>query len=242
MAVAASTSQLARNVPHPLLIAGAVAFAIAVLYARSRTALENPQFFAEDGTMLFAQQKLYGWQAIFIQWANHIYVLTRLVAAFADPFPSIYAPAIYAWASVALIGWAALTIAVSEVRFAWLYGALLTLPPHSGDCFATLVNVHWVMACALPFVAATPTPESCLVRANQLVFLGLMSFTGPISFLLSFVLLYRLWVWDRGSHAIALAGLCCTGAAIQIAIALHVRFEFAALGEPDPFHLMHVLF
>ena len=70
---------------------------ICVLFVLRRPdSLTNPQFWAEDGLLLFQGQLLHsslGW--IFVPYKGYLIVNTKLIAAIAALFPIVYAPLLY---------------------------------------------------------------------------------------------------------------------------------------------------
>src|SRR6476659_827700 len=76
----------------PALFLSALVFAFAVL-SRRPDALLNPQFFAEDGNVWFAEAYNFGWlKALFITHTGYFQTLPRLGAALAFAVPLAHAP------------------------------------------------------------------------------------------------------------------------------------------------------
>jgi hypothetical protein len=192
---------------------------LATLFWRASDALLTPQFWAEDGAIFFQQDRLHGVMAIFIPYAGYLHFLPRFVAWAAHPFGAPAAPALYVATAVAVTLWSAVTIATTEIVYAWLLGAALLLVPHDGEIFATLANAQWLMAPALALALATPAPRSRLTRSNQMLFVGVAAFTGPFAIMAVPLALWRL-VADARQYAKILAALVLIAATLQGATTL----------------------
>lgn len=224
-----------------LTVALVTSFSMLILFFRAEHAFTNPQFYAEDGFAFFSQQKLFGASAILLEGAGYLHIIPRLVAFFASPLPSEYAPAIYVYSSLMLVGWTAATIATCNIRLSWLYGCLLVLAPHTGECFGNITNLQWIMSVALPFIATSDAPASRTGRINQIIFVALMSLTGPFVTFAAPLFLWRART-DRSASASILAALCVMGACVQIAIAIYAQYSFPPEGPLDTPYLLYAIF
>jgi hypothetical protein len=112
----------------------------------------------------------------------------------------------------------------------------LFLVPHSGECFSTLTNVHWILHIALGFVLLTPSPVSRAVRFNQIALVLITALSGPGIIILSPIALWRAYE-HRDIHSRALAGIATVGAAVQTTISILNPFSWGGIGG-QPFNLM----
>ena len=91
-----------------------------------------------------------------------------------------------------MTGWTAATIAglaLPQPLAASLgVAALLAVP--GGETLTNPTNVQWIMAPALPLIAAAASPAGRLARANQLAFVALSGLSGPFS-----ILMIPIWLW-----------------------------------------------
>ena len=165
-----------------------VIFALFVL--RRPDSLANPQFWAEDGVLLFQGQLLRGSLAwIFEPYKGYLIVNTKLIAAFATLFPVIYAPLIYNVAAILIA-----SIACSLFAMPWdrhlvrsdllrtvvclgVAGALYTESLVDNAC-----NSQWYLALIgfLILFRASPPKEA---RWKALIFgvvAGLVALTNPV--------------------------------------------------------------
>src|SRR5262245_42079804 len=77
----------------------------ALFVLRRPDALLNPQFWAEDGNVLFQNQLIHGGWSLAIQPYRGYFILdSRLAAAFATLFPIGWAPLIYNLFSIVIEG------------------------------------------------------------------------------------------------------------------------------------------
>ena len=217
----------------------AVAATFTLLLVRAPQTFFAPQLWAEDGTVFLVQEKLYGIQSFLIPYAGYFQLYSRLTAFLVAPFGAIYAPDLYAAGAVMATLWSAATIASVRAPFAWLFGALLMIPPHSGEIFGDLTNAQWMMAPALAFALATPAPDRQPERNNQLVFVAIAGLNGPFS-ILAIPLCLRRLAKSRQQFDWRLCGICLTAAAVQGA-AMLLASPGTTPGHSAPFAMALVI-
>jgi hypothetical protein len=166
---------------------------VALLFARAPDAFHAPQFWAEDAVVFWLQQYEHGFLASLLRpSAGYLHVMPRLIAALADWPPYQMHPAAFVAGAAIVTGWTAATIAglaVPQPLAASLgVAALLAVP--GGETLTNPTNVQWIMAPALPLIAATPSPAGRLAWANQLAFVALSGLSGPFS-----ILMIPIWLW-----------------------------------------------
>jgi hypothetical protein len=218
----------------------AAVVALALLMVRAPQAFLEPQFWAEDGAVFFVEQKLYGIETLFMPYAGYFVLFPRIIAFLLFPFSALYAPALYAAGTALATVWSIATIASARAPYAWLLGALLMVTPHSGENFAVLANVQWIMAPALAFILATPPPMTRMRRTNQLLFVAIAGLTGPFSVLALPLCLIRL-CRHRETFDWAIATVCIATAILQCG-ALLLTPHISAAGEVAPISTALVLF
>lgn len=199
--------------------------ALALLYLRAPDAFTNPQFWAEDGPLLWQQQATMGWRSLFEPYAGYLLFAPRLIALGASFFDPARAPALFAGGAILITAWSAATAAtcVRDWRAAALLGAGLILTPHAfGEIYARANMIQWMMAPTLALILVSPQRDR-----NKFAFAIVASFTGPYSLFLAPVAAYQFY---RGPHPSA--AVCLIGALATI-IALAAGFGgFNALGAP----------
>jgi len=172
--------------PVPWLVAAAV-FIIVCL--RSHAVFLSPHFWAEDGAVFWVGTYESGLGSWFEPYAGYLHLAPRIFAWLAFQLP-------YLWHPVAFALGGALATSLPDWRLGAALGiALVLVRQDIGEIFLTLTNAQWIMACALPILVVSPVPERRAWRANQLVFLGITTLTGPFG-----AMLIPLWI----------AGLYCT--------------------------------
>lgn len=176
-------------------VAGFVA--VLLLWARAPDAFSSPQFFAEDLAVFWSQWRDLGLASIWTPYGGYLHVAPRLGAAAASWLPFKLQPTAYLAVSVMVTGWTAMTIASARLPrgLGFALAMALSLVPHDGEIWASLVNMQWIMACALPLIAMTETPRTPAARMNFLAFTAVASGTGPFS-----ALAIPLWIF-RGIAA-----------------------------------------
>ena len=183
---------------------------VALVFARAPDALRAPQFWAEDAVVFWVQQYEQGFPGSLLRpSAGYLHVVPRLIAALADFLPYQMHPAAFVAGAAIVTGWTAATIAglaLPQPLAASLGVAALLVVP-GGETLANPTNVQWIMAPALPLIAAAASPAGGLARANQFAFVALSGLSGPFS-----ILMIPIWLWRvlsgarRDTSALVLAG------------------------------------
>ena len=185
-----------------------------ILFFRRPDMLIHPQFWAEDGAIFFRQNYEHGLGALFIPYAKYIHLIPRLVAYLASFFPVAAAPALYAYATLAMtLGVGAKLL---SPRLALPYKPLLVvavaLVPTGGEVILNLTNIHWYTALLLIALVLQKPPTTRWQLASDFFLLLLAGLTGP--FIIAFAPLFLLrWLkrWDNYSSYLACGALLLTG-------------------------------
>jgi hypothetical protein len=191
-------------------VVGPVLLVAGIIVARNPPALFRAEFWAEDATEFFFTAMGRGAASIALPVYGYQFLLSRIVAYLATLAPVLYAPYVYAWASLLLN---AVSIAyITRPGFAWiaprlyqrlLLAAALAIGPGTSEAFLNLANLPNVVALLgllllieRPFALDPP-------RAIALLVLTLSS--GQMVLWLP-VVVYLAWVQRSRAHAlIALA-------------------------------------
>src|ERR1019366_3849487 len=102
-----------------------------LLAFRAPDAFLTPQFWAEDGSLLWLDAYRDGVHAIFKPYAGYLILAPRLIAQIASWFNPAAAPSIYLYAAVLLTAWSAATVA-AVMPNPWMglcFAVALLLPP-----------------------------------------------------------------------------------------------------------------
>jgi hypothetical protein len=209
-----------------------------LLRIRVPDAFRNPQFWAEDGGIFFQQNYIEGPRALLMPYYDYLHFVPRLVAWLATPFGAVPAPMLYLAAATILSMWAAFTAATANIRHAWALGAAMLLVPHTGEAFATITGVQWLLAPVMALALATPTPEQRWARVNQFIYVCLAAPTGPFSVFAIPLALWRLYR-DRSLYGRSLSLIVLASAAAQIVVAsLSFKLGSAQGGNAFPLALL----
>jgi hypothetical protein len=197
---------------------------IAVLFARAPDALRAPQFWAEDAVIFWSQQYERGFLAALLQpSAGYLHIMPRLIAAVADWPPYPMHPAAFVAGAAVVTGWTAATIAglPLPLPLAASLGVTAVLAATASETLANPTNAQWIMASAMPLIAAATPPAGRLARANQVAFVALSGLSGPFS-----ILMIPIWLWRvlsrarRDGLALVLAATTVLAGAAQAVIIL----------------------
>jgi hypothetical protein len=212
-------------------------FLCALFILRKPDSLLNPQFWAEDGNLLFYDSIVEGGLAPVLHgYRGYLIVNSRLVAAFAVLFPAVYAPLIYNLAAIAISALACSLFAlpwyrhlvhsdiIRAVTCVAAAGALST-----GSLVGNLSNSQWYLALAavVLLMRTSALPERIPLWQTSLCALVslLAALTNPVLVVITPICLWYLV--RRRNRAIAAAIL--VGVAVQV-----VSFALGSGGGSPP--------
>jgi hypothetical protein len=179
---------------------------LVLISAKSPDALLKPQFWAEDGTVFYAQQFGHAWPPLFVPYAGYLHFIPRLIAWAASGVEPARVPLVYNLSAIVI---QALCIAYAVTRMSPWFGGLIALlafflTPTVGDIFGTITNIQWIAQFALIFGLL----GSGLDRPYRLgdglaaALILVASLTGPFSVINAFflILLWLAWLAGRRLH------------------------------------------
>jgi hypothetical protein len=202
-----------------LWLAGALIAAVAGIISRRPDAVFHAQFFAEDGTVWFADAYNHGWwRVLFEPYQGYISILPRLAGSVALLFPVVYAPLVENLIAIAIQALPVLILLSSRsqrfgpLRYRASLAVIYLILPNTREMMGIVTTSQWILGlCALLlFLAFAPT--SAWTRLWQAAFLLLCSLSGPFCLFLFpiSVVLLRGWRgkdrWYRIMTAIFLLG------------------------------------
>ncbi len=176
-----------------------IIIAVLILIVRKSDSLSNPQLWAEDGTIFFAQQYEYGTASIFTAYAGYLHIVPRLIAAFTDLFFSYAnAPAVYNYTSLII------TIIVIANCFSprlqlpfkpLLALSVVVVPQALNEVFLNIANLQWILCILLILTLLKDVPNikygnytlQVLTDFLVIIFTGL---TGPF-----LIIMFPFFVW-----------------------------------------------
>lgn len=193
-----------------------VAGCAVILFARRPDMVLNPQFWAEDGPVFFAQARAHGAAALLEPSAGYYHTVLRGVAWIAGHFDPLLAPALFVAAAAFLTLYvAALT---QSPRFALPssagYALAIVLVPDAREVLLNLTNLQWILAVGLLAVLLSRDAETGWQRAHDFAAVTALSLTGPFS-----VAFLPLFAWRalrrRTRFSVLLAAVAAAAAVVQ---------------------------
>lgn len=192
---------------------------------RRPDALLNPQFWAEDGKLLFQSQLIHGGLALAIQPYRGYFIMgTRLAAAFAGCFPIKFAPLIYNLAAIVIEGlacslfslpWYAFLVRSRVLRTAVCIAAAGAL--YTESLVNNLCNTQWYLAvaCLLLLFRQPPRQERFGAWLTSLCVLvaALGALTNPVLVVTMPICIWQIFI-RRRNRAVTIAILA--GIAAQV--------------------------
>ncbi|MFZ0927005.1 MAG: hypothetical protein WAN11_00280 [Syntrophobacteraceae bacterium] len=176
-----------------------LAMAAIIIFIRKPDAFTNPQFFAEDGKIVFLQQFKQGFTAIFNVYAGYLLLVSRIVGLLSDLFfPYSAAPYVYNYSCFIIT---MLVIAnIYSRRFdyepKWLLALSIVMVPHFGyEVGVCNVNLQWVLCILLVtnYLKEQPSERYGNVTfqvTSDVIQMVLVGLTGPF---IIFMLPLYLW-------------------------------------------------
>jgi hypothetical protein len=218
-------------------IPSVLVIATVVLLVRKPDALLHPQFWAEDGTVFFLENYLYGATAIMLPYAGYLHMVPRLTAAAAAALaPPSAAPLIYN--VCALVVTLVVVGSVFSKRLRMDYKPLVALavvlvPMYQGEVFLTITNAQWILAALLVVVLMKDTPDTTHGGAGVQTALDVLAIivcglTGPFIVFLAPLFAFR-WFRDRTWPRTLLTLAVVAVAAIQVMFLLNSSEAASAL-------------
>lgn len=170
----------------------AVFFAAAlIMLSRQPDSVVNPQFWAEDGHIWFAQAYNSGWlKSLVTPYGGYLVITPRLVAGFVLLFPIHLAPLLMNLWGLAfqvlpisfLLSSRPATLASLHTRALW--AAIYILLPNTPEVHINLTNSQWHLALLACLIVLSEPPSTHIGRACDTVLLTVSGLTGPFCVLL----------------------------------------------------------
>jgi hypothetical protein len=187
-------------------------------------AILNPQFWAEDGRVFYAEAHNFGgWSVLFHPYGGYLNLVPRLAAAMVQIFPLVAAPLLF---NLVAIFFQVLPInfflssrfaSLASLRTRLLLSFLYLALPNDSELDANLTSIQWHLALLLCLVFMASPARSMWWRCFDLMVVVLGSLTGPFAILLLPLAGAAWWVWERRDRwTFALLAALATGALIQL--------------------------
>src|SRR5262249_21512428 len=182
-----------------------VAVAIAVLLVLRRTdGISNPQFWAEDGSVFFQENLTLGCRhALHTFFRGFPYIVQKVVACAATPFPIARVPLVYsvvayivAAASIASFSLPAFRHVICNDGLRVLFCVAIAALPQATELVGSVTNASWYLGIWLMLLPLMRLPRS-LIGLTMLAAAALIAtFSVPLS-----VLTAPVWL-ARALHAV----------------------------------------
>ena len=195
-----------------------------LLLSRDPAILADAQFWAEDGTVWFAQAHSLGLAALLRPESTYLQTVARLVAWAAVKLPLRWSPTAYAAAAFAIQLLVPLFFVSDRCAALWpkraerfAFGCLLMVLPNTTEVYVNLTNSQWHLA-LLAFLILQAAPAASIggFWFDSLA-LALSAFSGPFSILLLPSAAIALWGTPTRAQLVRTV-LLGAGALVQLAV------------------------
>jgi hypothetical protein len=203
------------------------ALTLLALFSRCPYLLTHTQFYAEDGTVWYAQAYNSGWlHSLTLPGAGYLNTLQRLVAGPSLFLPLRHVPFFMTFCGLLIHGLPVAILLSSRCR-RWaplslrlLFAALYIAIPNAREIYIVLTNAQWHLAVALLLLAFSTPPESIWAKLFDTTIFLISGFSGPFSLPLWPLLLF-FWWRRRQSWSLVQLGVMSVGSLVQALVILH---------------------
>lgn len=200
---------------------------MAVVVMRRPDAILDPQFWAEDGKIWFANaHNLGALHSLLLPQNGYLQTLSRLVAAVAVHLPMQWAPLVFNLVAIAvqvlpvlLLNSARGRALVPSLAARLVLGLLYIAQPYTAEVHANLTNAQWHLAVSAALVCCFDGWKAGRQAVFDVVLLALSCLSGPFC-----ILLLPCVAWlayrRRDRRTTWLLALVLVGACVQLALAV----------------------
>ncbi len=165
-----------------------------LLYLRRPDAFHNPQFFAEDGIILFREAHAYGFASLLVPYSGYYHTFSRVAALAGELFPVAYVPAWFNVVALLVTGYVGVRILSPRIPLDGttkvMLAVALVASPVRDEVYMTLISVYWLLSFVLLLLLISREPASFAEAAADSLELLIVGLTGP------FVVIYLpLFFW-----------------------------------------------
>jgi lipoprotein signal peptidase len=209
------------RVGYVFYIIGAL-LSFAILISRRPEMLLNPQFWAEDGRIWYADAYNHGIHfSLFTPDNGYFQTLPRLTAVLGQAIPLHDGPVFFLLVALAIQVVTALFIIsprmsgiIADLRARILLAFIYLALPHSWEVFANLTNSQWHIALLAMLILVAKPGSGWVSLSFDYVIFAILALTGPFCLLLlpiGAVQLFR----RRDAHTVTLLAILSLGAVVQ---------------------------
>ena len=195
-----------------------IVIAILILIVRRSDSLTNPQLWAEDGAVFFAQQYEYGAASLLTPYAGYLHTVPRLIALIADSFFSYdQLPAVYNYAClfITIIVIAHCFSPRLQLPFKPLLALSIVLVPHYlNEVFLNITNIQWILCVLLLLTLLKDTPNNIygnyhLQVVSDFIIIIVAGLTGPFLIFMFPFFAWKLFTTKKSYGYTLLLTACC---------------------------------
>jgi hypothetical protein len=203
--------------------------AFAVVITRRPDAVFHAQFYAEDGSIWFADAYNYGWwRVLFSPYEGYLHIVPRAAAAIALLVPLSRAALVENLIAIAIqvlpvsLLLSSRSAPWGSLRFRALLASLYLFLPNTREMVGTVTESQWIIGLiALLLLVALP-PRSSVARAFDLLAFVLCALTGPFCIFLFPIAAFLMWSMPRDSWRRVTTSILLVGSIIQgLSLLLH---------------------
>lgn len=217
-----------QGVPgSPLPWAWLILSCVAVVVLRRPDVLLNPQFWAEDGKIWFANARNLGaWPSLFLPQNGYLQTVSRLAAAWAVMLPMRFAPLVFNIVAIAvqilpvlLLNSARGRALVPSLAARSLLSVLYIAQPYTTEVHANLTNAQWHLAVSAALTCCFACWGNRWQKVLDIALVALSCLSGPFCILLLPCIAWLAWR-RRDRRTAWLLGMLLAGACLQLYLAV----------------------
>jgi len=169
------------SIDRRVVIVGTIVAAALIIVLRKPDSLQNPQFFAEDGTVFFIGARQLGLVAFVKSYGGYLHLFPRFVAWGASYVDPLWVPAIYNFTGLCMNVLVVAVLLSPRVRLPAKPALALAyaLVPHTGEVFMSLTNVQWCLALVLVLLLLADDAATTTQRVFDAGIVIICGLTGP---------------------------------------------------------------
>lgn len=211
--------------------------AFAIIVSRRLDALFNPQFWAEDGTVWYAEAYNQGFlPSLFLPHTGYLQTISRLTASLAQFFPLAFAPLIFNVLAIAIqilpvnfVISSRFAVLIPSLKTRLILGFLYLALPNSYEINANITNAQWHLALLACMVVLAAPSRLLIWRCFDVGVVVISALSGPFAILLTPIAAIRWW-FQRQKWLFLILILLATGGLIQYLTIMQQTRVVAQLG------------
>jgi hypothetical protein len=215
-------------------------FAVSALIIISRRpdSYFNPQFWAEDGAVWYADAYNHGViYSLVTPEAGYFQLFSRLVGILSQVLPLAKAPLFFNLTAIgvqATVAWfitsSRLSSLIPNLRWRLFIAFIYLALPHSFEINANITNSQWHLGLLSFLIVAAEPSKKLIWRIFDFAVISVSVLSGPLCLLLTPIVALKFWR-RREKRLLVILGILCFGGLVQtISLLTHARPTQADLG------------